>query len=267
MKIIIDFLHSVHESLMRFYFSYSQLQQKDEKTKEEFLLWMTRFPHLRITGTKLHFPIRNQMKDLATYDEIIAIDPPLHEPYKMLEDKLEYELSEKLTLRKARQPQTQIRSDDLEKLLRITSSSGLSRNFQQQTRPNQSVTVRKVDRTSTFLVKQNSVGLNFKKLSKIQENKRIELSPILIQREILQYEKSPLIKSIKSAQLNKMSNPSDHQKLPKNEFSFSKSASIHKKNLNNIQLPPFDISYPFDLKVRGKSNQYASRIIHKTYNS
>lgn len=235
----------------------------DEKTKEEFLSWMNRFPHLRIVGRKIEIPLRSHQRVdyISNYEEIIAIDPPLHhEPFKMLDQ----ELNEKLSLRKARQPSAnQLRADDLEKLLRITSSSGLSRNHQPQ-QSRQLPAKKLVDRTSTFIVKQNSVGLhNIKKLSRIQEHKKFELSPVTIihQRELdnkLSYSAtSPYVKSIKSAQLNKIyaDISNERQKIPKNEFS-SKSASIHhhkKVNPNNIQLPPFnyDLEFPSFIQVRG----------------
>jgi hypothetical protein len=233
----------------------------DDKTKEEFQSWMQRFPHLRIIGTRINLPLRNQQRfeSLSNYEEIFAIDPPVFlEPFKMLDQ----ELNEKLSLRKARQPSaSQLKVDDLEKLLRITSSSGLSRNHQQQQIPLKKV----VDRTSTYLVKQNSVGLhNIKKLSRIQEHKKFELSPVtIIPRELDKHSysattaTSPYVKSIKSAQLNKLyvDISNERQKIPKNEFS-SKSASIHhhkKMNPNNpnLQLPPFNYEF---IQVRGYSN-------------
>lgn len=223
---------------------------------------MDRFPHLRIVGNKINFPVRSlRAEHVSNYEEIIAIDPPsqyYHESFKMLD----HELNEKLSLRKARQPSAnQFKVDDLEKLLRITSSSGLSRNHQQQN------SKKLVDRTSTFIVKQNSVGLNsIKKLSRIQEHKKFELTPVTIihQRELdnkLSYSATSHVKSIKSAQLNKMyaDISNERQKIPKNEFS-SKSASIHhhkKVNQNNIQLPPFnyDLDFPSFIQVRGYNNQ------------
>ena len=242
----------------------------DEKTREEFISWMDRFPHLRIVGNKINFPVRSlRAEHVSNYEEIIAIDPPphhYHESFKMLDQ----ELNEKLSLRKTREPSAnQFKVDDLEKLLRITSSSGLSRNHQQQN------SKKLVDRTSTFIVKQqNSVGLNnIKKLSRIQEHKKFELTPItIIQRELdnkLSYSAtSQPVKSIKSAQLNKMyaDISNERQKIPKNEFS-SKSASIHhhkKVNQNNIQLPPFnyDLDFPSFIQVRGYNNQKSRYMKH-----
>jgi hypothetical protein len=249
----------------------------DEKTKEEFESWMSRFPHLRVVGTKINLPLRSQQRvEFVSneYEEVIAIDPAphyRHEPFKMLDQ----ELNEKLSLRRVRQPSgsSQLKSDDLEKLLRITSS-GLSRNHQQQmNRMQQSKKV--IDRTSTFIVKQNSVGLANKKLSKIQEHKKFELTPVTIihhHRELdnkLSYSAtSPYVKSVKSA--SKLPLYADityeRQKIPKNEFS-SKSASIHhhkKVNPNNIQLPPFnydDLDFPSFIQVRGYNNQKSSKFM------
>lgn len=248
----------------------------DEKTKEEFLSWMERFPHLRVVGTKINLPLRShqRVEYISNYEEVIAVDPApqyRHEPFKMLDQ----ELNEKLSLRKARQPSgsSQLRADDLDKLLRITSSSGLSRN-QQLNRLQNSKKV--IDRTSTFIVKQNSVGLqNIKKLSKIQEHKKFELSPVAIinHRELdnkFSYSAtSPYVKSVKSASklpLYADITTYERQKIPKNEFS-SKSASIHhhkKVNPNNIQLPPFnydDLDFPSFIQVRSYNNQKSSKFM------
>lgn len=225
---------------------------------------MERFPHLRVVGTKINLPLRGsqRVEYISNYEEVIAVDPAPqyhHEPFKMLDQ----ELNEKLSLRKARQPSgsSQLRADDLEKLLRITSSSGLSRNYQQPVNRLHSTKV--VDRTSTFIVKQNSVGFqNIKKLSKIQEHKKFE--PIIHQLDNkLSYSAtSPhYVKSVKSASKLPFE-PFERQKIPKSEF--SKSASIHhhknKLNQNNIQLPPFNyesLDFPSFIQVRGyNQNSY-----------
>lgn len=246
----------------------------DEKTREEFESWMERFPHLRVVGTKISLPLRSSQRVdyISNYEEVIAVDPvPQYhnEPFKMLDQ----ELNEKLSIRKPRQPSgsSQLRADDLEKLLRITSSSGLSRNHQQQiSRLQQNKKV--IDRTSTFIVKQNSVGLqNMKKLSKIQEHKKFELSPAIHHRELdnkLSYSAtSPYVKAVKSA--SKLPIYADityeRQNIPKTEFS-SKSASIHHKkvNPNNIQLPPFNynhLDFPSFIQVRSYNNQKSSRFM------
>lgn len=244
----------------------------------------------RIVGTKIELPSKVVQRQADYIEEIIAIDPPIQsfhsEPFRLLDQ----ELNEKLYIRKARQASGsyQSRAEDLEKLLRITSS-GLTRNQPQQ-RPQNNKKV--IDRTSTFLIKQNSVG---RKLSKIQEHKKFEINPITIshqQRELdnkLSYSASnssssrmgPIlnvkflfkkpeilndVKAVKSA--SKLPIYSDlvtyeRQKLPKSEFS-SKSASIHhhKINPNTIQLPPFnyDLDFPI-IQGRGYNNQKPSRYI------
>lgn len=224
-------------------------------------------------------------KSVEFVEEIIAIDPPIYnyhsEPFRLLDQ----ELNEKLRIRKARQgsASNQSRAEDLEKLLRITSS-GLSRN-QQPNRPQNSKKV--IDRTSTFVIKQNSVG---KKLSKIQEHKMFQIHPITLhhqKRELdnkLSYSATsssrlnPVlnvkflskkldlqddVKSVKSAsKLPIYSEIIERQKLPKSELS-SKSASIHhhnKLNQNNIQLPPFNYELDFPIiQGRGYNNQKSSR--------
>lgn len=223
---------------------------------------MQNFPHLRVVGKKINLPLRPQTKeDLRNYEEIIIIDPPPSQ-FKVLDDKLEQELSEKLSLRRSRQPSNQLlKVDDLDKLLRITSS-GLTRNHQQQIRQ-----TKKVDRTSTFFVKQNSVGLNFRKLSKIQEHKKFELSPLSFNTKssLVHCEKSNINKVVKSAQnLNKIADFSNEkndfyrQKLPKNEFS-SKSAQHKNKSIQLQQqlYAPAVLNFNPFFEIRGgrfKSN-------------
>lgn len=236
-------------------------------------------------------PKSQQRVAFEQVDEVFAIDPPMQhfysEPFRLLD----HELNEKLSIRKqARQASgtNQSRAEDLEKLLRITSS-GLTRN-QQQPRPPSSKKV--IDRTSTFIIKQNSV----KKLSKIQEHKKFEVSPAtmrLQQRELdnkLSYSatsssrlnpilsnkfigKKPLdilddVKSVKSASklplYADISTYDGRQKMPKQELS-SKSASIHhhhKLNQNNIQLPPFnyDLDFPI-IQGRGYHNQKSAKFL------
>lgn len=252
------------------------------------LIFCLKLPFNRIAGTKIEIPPRFLQRNPDYVEEIIAIDPPLQhyhsEPFRLLD----HELNEKLYIRKARQASgaSQSRAEDLEKLLRITSS-GLTRN-RQQLRPQNNKKL--VDRTSTFIVKQNSVG---RKLSKIQEHKKFEINPITMhhqKRELdnkLSYSatsssrmgpilnvkflfKKPDIldevKSVKSA--SKLPVYSDiatyeHPNLPKSELS-SKSASIHhrkKMNPNVIQLPPFnyDLDFPV-IQGRGYNNQKSSRI-------
>lgn len=232
----------------------------------------------------------SEQNSIEYVEEVLAIDPPIQqfhsEPFRLLD----HELNEKLSIRKARQASgtNQSRAEDLEKLLRITSS-GLTRNQPQQ-RPQ--TNKKHIDRTSTFIIKQSSVP---KKLSKIQEHKMFELSPAVLhtKRELdnkLSYSATsssrmgPIlnvkflykkpdnillddVKSVKSASklpLYADITTYERQKQPKQELS-SKSASIHhqrKVNPNTIHLPPF--SYDFDFPIiqgRGYNNQTNSRFI------
>lgn len=224
-------------------------------------------------------------------EEIIAIDPPIRsfhsEPFRLLD----HELNEKLSIRKARQASAsnQTRSEDLEKLLRITSS-GLTRN-QPQFRPQSTKKV--VDRTSTFIIKQNSLG---KKLSKIQEHKKFEMSPAVLRYQTRELDNKLSYSATSSSRINPLANVKflykkpdilddvksvksasklplyaeiatyERQKLPKHELS-SKSASIHhhsinKMNPNAIQLPPFnyDLDFPV-IQGRGYNNQNSSKFV------
>lgn len=236
----------------------------------------------RIVGTAIQIPPRSLLNNVEYVEEVIAIDPPIQpfysEPFRLLD----HELNEKLSIRKARQVSgtNQSRAEDLEKLLRITSS-GLTRN--QPARPQS----RKIDRTSTFIIKQNSVVS--KKLSKIQEHKKFEMSSAL-QRDIdnklsysaisssrmgpilnvkFLYKKPDImddVKAVKSASklpLYADIATYDRQKMPKQELS-SKSASIHhqKVNPNTIHLPPFNYELDFPIiQGRGYNNQKSSKFV------
>lgn len=233
----------------------------------------------------------NQHGSLEFVEEVLAIDPPFQhyhcEPFRMLD----HELNEKLSIRKARQASgtNQSRAEDLEKLLRITSS-GITRN-QQPIRPPSNKKV--VDRTSTFMIKQTSVG---RRLTKIQEHKKYELNPITLhhqKRELenklsysatstsrmgpilnvkFLYKKPDLLEDVKSVKsASKLPLYADiatyeRQKFSKTELS-SKSASIHHQinnqmNPNTIQLPPFnyDLDFPI-IQGRGYNNQKSSKLI------
>lgn len=206
-------------------------------------------------------------------DEIIAIDPPLASAsFKCLD----HELNEKLSLRKARQSASgirQVKDDELEKFLRITSSRG-------QPQPPTKKTVEK-----TVVIKQNNSGLfqSAKRLSKIHEDQRVDSMSFhrdfddkLIIHSASQSRpsldvkycvfKKPAnvrfddIKSIKSAsKLPVYSEISRFDPIKVNKpLLSSKSASIHHQrrvNINSVRLPPFnyDLDYPFE--VRGYNNQ------------
>lgn len=231
-----------------------------------------------------------QWNSVDYFEEILAIDPPIHnyhsEPFRLLDQ----ELNEKLSIRKARQgsASNQSRAEDLEKLLRITSS-GLSRNPQLVRPQNNQNNKKVIDRTSTFIIKQNSLG---KKLTKIQEHKMFEIHPITLHQQkreldnklsysatssssrlnpilnMKYHNKKPDllddVKSVKSASKLPIHSEAinERQRIPKSELS-SKSASIHhysKLNQNNIQLPPFNYELDFPIiQGRGYNNQKSSR--------
>lgn len=234
----------------------------DEKTREEFQCWMKAFPHLRVVGTKIEVPSKTRQNPVDFYEEIIAIDPPERDSFKLLDQ----ELNEKLSLRKTRQSsaKSQLKNDNLEKLLRITSSGICGRNNNNQKPQN----VRKyVDKTSTVIIKQNS---NPSRLSKIQERDVEKLSSYSATTRPLLNVKF-LFKKPESAVLDE--NPkvkSASSKLPlyelrslelephksHHELLSSKSASLHTKNINIIQLPPF-LDYDFQGIIQGRSIQSA----------
>jgi hypothetical protein len=241
------------------YFTFSCL---DEKTREEFLSWMRAFPHLRVVGTAIKYEMPAKPNPVEHYEEIIAIDPPRYEGESFKQ--LDQELNEKLCLRRSRQMsgKNSSKGESLEKLLRITSS-GLNRNIKAQN-------ARKVvDRTSTVVLKQSS---STKKLSQIEERDILEqeklsysasssrIGPILNVKFL--YKKPDIldnIKSVKSAsklplyELRSI----DHHRMPsQNDFS-SKSASMHAKNINLIQLPPFNFELDNFPIIQGRSIQSA----------
>lgn len=235
----------------------------DEKTREEFQLWMKAFPHLRVTGKKIEVPLKvRQINPVEFYEEIIAIDPPQLEcdSFKLLDQ----ELNEKLSLRKS-SAKNQLKNDNLEKLLRITSSGISGRNNNHNHKPQ---SVRKyVDKTSTVIVKQNSNG---SRLSKIQERDLEKLSYSASSRPILNVkflfkkpesvvvlDQNPKVKSASSKlplyELRSLDQPhKSHQ-----EILATKSASLHTKNVNLIHLPPFNYDLDFQGIIQGRSIQSA----------
>lgn len=241
----------------------------------------------RVIGTKIKLPPRPQLNynPQNFVDEIIAIDPP---PSSESFRNLDFELNEKLSIRRARQSANgmkHVRDDELEKFLQVTSS-GVVRN--------QQISRKTVDKT--VVMKQNnnnnnSAGISIRndniKLSKIHENKKLNSanfkgSNIGIDEKLIihsrpphdvkfVYKKQPNrvtfdeVKSVKSASKLPMYAEIariEPMKANKSQLS-SKSASIHhsrRANLNSIRLPPFsyDLDYPFiesvkytDLEVRG----------------
>ncbi|KAG5672704.1 hypothetical protein PVAND_002813 [Polypedilum vanderplanki] len=244
---------------------------EDEKTKEELSCWMNAFPHLRIIGTKLELPPKKAVAN-DFFEEVIAIDPPRFESssFRLLDQ----ELNEKLSLKKSRLlsgKSHDLKNEHLDKLLRITSS-GLVRNREHNYRP-QNVRKLSVDKTSTLLIKNNDFvpsNGSIKKLTQIKErdvidhdkhsysasNSASRIGPLLNVKFL--YKKPDIVetnvKSVKSAT----------SKLPLYELISldksditAKSASMHTKNPNIIQLPPFnfnDLDFPI---VKGRSIQSA----------
>jgi hypothetical protein len=224
-------------------------------------------------GKKIeNLPPRNN-SSVEYVEEVIAIDPPLPlrfegESFKLLDQ----ELNEKLSIRKARQLSAKghaanMKAENLEKLLRITSS-GLTRH--QNVKPTAN-NRRTIDRTSTYEVKNtNIVPSNFnhiKKLSQIKERDFVDAEKLsysassssrmgsLLNVKFL-YKKPEYLDSVQSVK-------SATSKLPLYELvsleksdNLSKSASIHKKNLNIIQLPPFNYELDFPI-IQGRGIQSA----------
>lgn len=235
---------------------------------------MKAFPHIRVVGKRLELPPRKN--PIEYVDEIIAIDPaPRYEgeSFKLLDQ----QLNEKLSLRKSRREpsaKNQMKHDNLEKLLRITSSGILRNQPHQHQKINVTGNKKSIDRTSTYTIKQNSIVpsiSNAKKLSQIQERDTKEeklsysasnsariIGPLLNVKFL--YKKPDVfdnVKSIKSAssKLPIYEIMSLEQNLPKGEHS-SKSASIYSKNPNLIQLPPFNYELDFPI-IQGRSIQSA----------
>lgn len=207
---------------------------------------MRAFPHLRVVGKKIEAPSIVKKSPADYYEEIIAIDPPERDSFKLLDQ----ELNEKLSLRKTRQ--SSAKNDNLEKLLRITSSG---RSYNQ----NKPQNVRKyVDKTSTVFIQPN----NGSRLSKIQERDVEKVSYSATSRPLLNVkflfkkpesavlDENPKVKSASKLPLYELEPPKHHH-----EFLSSKSASLHSKNINLIQLPPFD--YDFQGIIQGRSIQSA----------
>lgn len=102
-------------------------------------------------------------------DEYFAIDPPIE---KIENDtfsfSLDEELHEKLMLRKSRYNNSNLKNNDVEKYLRITSGPIIrnQHHFQQQNK-------KAIDRSYTFKPHSNFIGNN-QKLNQIQENKRYD---------------------------------------------------------------------------------------------
>ncbi|CAG9809264.1 unnamed protein product [Chironomus riparius] len=252
---------------------------EDDKTREEFSYWMKAFPHLRVVGKKIeNLPQRNN-SSIEYVEEVIAIDPPLPlrfegESFKLLDQ----ELNEKLSIRKQRQLSAKgysinnAKAENLEKLLRITSS-GITRNQNQTQNFRPTISNKKiVDRTSTYEIKHNNyVPTNYhhiNKLSQIKERDFADSEKLsysassssrmgnLLNVKFL-YKKPEFLDSIQSVKSATSKLPLyELVSLDKSDNNMSKSASIHKKNLNIIQLPPFNYDLDFPI-IQGRGIQSA----------
>lgn len=107
------------EKIERIFYGEEDLPS-EPKTREEFLQWMTAFPHLRIKGESIKFDFDpSSVADVEHVDEIIAIDPiPAASGLNNLKSKFKYEQKKTTDTGK-----TEIDSvgEDLDNFLRITS--------------------------------------------------------------------------------------------------------------------------------------------------
>lgn len=218
---------------------------------------MRAFPHLRVVGKKLETPI-NRQNPTIYYEEIIAIDPPEKDSFKLLDQ----ELNEKLSLRKSRQlsAKNQMKNDNLEKLLRITSS-GRNKNYNNN---------QKESTTRVVSLKQNVNGINGSRIFQSKESDSEKLAsysattrqPLLNVKFLFKKPEHLLDDSskVKSATsklpLYELRSFDDRKYDPS-----SKSASFHAKNINIIQLPPFN-SFEFR-GIEGRSIQSAFKPTYK----
>lgn len=211
----------------------------DEKTREEFQYWMKAFPHLRVVGKKIEIPKMRQFQNPTNYyEEIIAIDPPERDSFKLLDQ----ELNEKLSLRRSRQ--LSAKNQNLEKLLRITSSG---RNVKESA----------AYKNERITLKQNGNGSRIIQQLRESDNEKLasfsatSRPPLLNVKFLFKKPENILDNSskIKSATSKLPLYELRSLDLSKNEPS-SKSATFHAKNINLIQLPPF--------AIRGRSIQSAA---------
>lgn len=195
---------------------------------------------------------------------------------------MDFELNEKLSIRRARQSANgarHVRDEELEKFLRVTSS-GVARN--------QQVSRKTVDKT--IVMRQQGGG----KLSRIHENRKLHFGANgnvgMDEKFIIHSAAAPArppqqhhnddvkfvykkpnrvtfdeVKAVKSASKLPMYaeiSRIEPMKMANKSQNASKSASIHhqrRANLNTIRLPPFsyDLDYPY-IEVRGFNNQKSS---------
>ena len=218
----------------------------------------------------------------AQFEEIFAIDPPVARSRNDSFMLLENELSEKLSMRRSQQNYfTQLKNNDIENYLRITSSGNLQGNQQKQ--KSVSDTKKKNDHSTTYVIKPISIVDN-RKLSRIQEYERFDLhpstnqilmisaiSPRIINKKILHAKPCEIISAQESCSLKIKSATSKllpttytnelMVKFNKNDnlaLLSSKSASLHKVKHTHI-LPMPSLNYDF---VLGRSISAVSKSLN-----
>lgn len=133
---------------------------------------MQAFPHLRVIGKQIDSPPSMKRSFNVQFEEIFAIDPPVSRLRNDSFVPLEHELNEKLSIRRSQQNCAyQLKNNDIEKCLRITSS-GILQSHQQQQKPF-STTKKTVDQTATYVINPFNFG-GRRKLTKIQEYKKYD---------------------------------------------------------------------------------------------
>lgn len=218
---------------------------------------MRAFPHLRVVGKKIETSTLRQ-NPTTFYEEIIAIDPPESDSFKLLDQ----ELNEKLSLRKSRQlsAKNQLKNDNLEKLLRITSSgisSGRNKNYNQK-----ESTTRKNERV--IPLKQNINGSRIFQNKESDSEKLASYSattrqPLLNVKFLFKKPEHLLDDSSKVKSATSKLPLYELRSLDDRKYDLSsKSASFHAKNINIIQLPPFN-----SFRIEGRSIQSAFKPAYK----
>lgn len=136
---------------------------------------MQAFPHLRVIGKQIDSPPSLKRSFNVQFEEIFAIDPPVFRSRNDSFVLLEHELNEKLSIRRSQQNCAyQLKNNDIEKCLRITSSGILQSHQQQQ--KSFSATKKTVDQTATYVINPINFG-GRRRLSKIQEYKKYDFHP------------------------------------------------------------------------------------------
>ncbi|CAO1434456.1 unnamed protein product [Diamesa serratosioi] len=256
---------------------------EDESTRKEFLEWMQAFPHLRVIGKQLNLTSSMNTSSNTQFEEIFAIDPPVARSRIDSFMLLEHELNEKLSIRRSQQNVSyQLKNNDIEKYLRITSSGNLQ--SQQQQQKSASITKKLNDQTTSYIINPINVGDN-RKLSRIQEYKRFDfdkstnqnliisaVSPRILNIKFLLSKpdeivcaQKPCYTKINSATSKLLPAPYYDgmglkiKKKDNSALSSSKSASMHKSKFHHV-LPMPSLNYDF---VVGRSISAVSKNLRK----